>query len=200
MKQKTFFVTSFLAASFLVAACSSQKNSSKNPNTGGENMTNIIYQIPVKTIDGETTNLLQYVDKVMLIVNTASKCGYTPQFKGLEALYKKNKDKGFVVLGFPCNQFMGQDPGTEKEIKSFCELNYGVTFPMFSKIEVNGKNTHPLYQELKKRAPGTFGTESIKWNFTKFLVGPGGKTVVRFSTATKPEEIESRIVEMLEGK
>jgi len=163
-------------------------------------MTNKIYQIPVKTIDGETTNLLQYVDKVMLIVNTASKCGYTPQYKGLEALYKKNKDNGLVVLGFPCNQFMGQEPGTEKEIKSFCELNYGVTFPMFSKIEVNGKNTHPLYQELKKRAPGALGTKSIKWNFTKFLVGPEGKTIERFSTATKPEEIESRIGEMFQKK
>ena len=163
-------------------------------------MTNIIYNITVKTIDGETTNLSHYIDKVMLIVNTASKCGYTPQYKGLEALYKKYKDKGFVVLGFPCNQFMGQEPGTEAEIQSFCELNYGVTFPMFSKINVNGNDTHPLYKELKQRAPGALGTESIKWNFTKFLIIPQGKTVERFSTATKPEEIESRIVEMLDEK
>ncbi len=162
-------------------------------------MTNIIYEIPVKTIHGETTNLLQYVDKVMLIVNTASKCGYTPQYKGLETLYKKFKDKGFVVLGFPCNQFLSQEPGTETEIKSFCELNYGVTFPLFSKIDVNGKGTHPLYKELKKRAPGALGTKSIKWNFTKFLVSPDAKIVERFSTATKPEEIEGRIGEMQGG-
>ena len=160
-------------------------------------MTNVIYTISVKTIDGQTTNLSQYVDNVMLIVNTASKCGYTPQYMGLETLYKKYKDKGVVVLGFPCNQFMSQEPGTEPEIKSFCELNYGVTFPLFSKIDVNGINTHPLYKELKKRAPGALGTESIKWNFTKFLVSPNAKKIERFSTATKPKEIESKIAEML---
>ncbi len=188
----------FSAVSFFTA-CSSQSNNSINSTLGGKNMTNIIYEIPVKTIHGETTNLLQYVDKVMLIVNTASKCGYTPQYKGLEALYKKFKDKGFVVLGFPCNQFLSQEPGTETEIKSFCELNYGVTFPLFSKIDVNGKGTHPLYKELKKRAPGALGTKSIKWNFTKFLVSPDAKIVERFSTATKPEEIEGRIGEMQGG-
>ena len=187
-------------AVFFITACSSQTNSSQNFNVGGENMTNKIYEISVKTIRGETTNLLQYVDKVMLIVNTASKCGYTPQYKGLESLYKKFKDKGFVILGFPCNQFLSQEPGTETEIKSFCELNYGVTFPLFSKIDVNGKRTHSLYKELKKRAPGALGTESIKWNFTKFLVSPNAKIVERFSTATKPEEIEGRIGERLEGK
>ncbi|RLD09733.1 MAG: glutathione peroxidase [Chlamydiae bacterium] len=160
-------------------------------------MTNIIYEIPVKTIDGQVTNLAQYVSKVMLIVNTASKCGYTPQYKGLETLYEKYKDKGFVVLGFPCNQFMSQEPGTEAEIKNFCNLNFGVSFPMFSKINVNGNGTHPLYKKLKQKAPGIMGTESIKWNFTKFLVSPNGKTIKRFSTATKPEEIESKIVELL---
>jgi len=198
MKQNILFAIPVFAALSLLAACSNHTNNLSGDNTGGKNMTNVIYTIPVKTIDGETTNLSQYAGKVMLIVNTASKCGYTPQYKGLEALYKKFKDKGLVVLGFPCNQFMGQEPGTEAAIKNFCELNYGVTFPMFSKINVNGKNTHPLYKELKKRAPGALGTESIKWNFTKFLIGPQGKIVERFSTATKPEEIESRIVEMLE--
>ena len=191
------FILFFYILSFIIA-CSSQSNNSINSTIGGKNMTNIIYKISVKTIQGETTNLVQYVDKVMLIVNTASKCGYTPQYKGLEYLYKKFKDKGFVVLGFPCNQFLSQEPGAETEIKNFCELNYGVTFPLFSKINVNGKKTHALYKELKKRAPGALNTKSIKWNFTKFLVSPQAKTVERFSTATKPEEIEGRIVEMLD--
>ena len=198
MKQYFLFAIPVFAALSLLAACSNQTNNLSENNAGGKNMTNIIYSISVKTIDGKTTNLSQYVDKIMLIVNTASKCGYTPQYKGLEALYKKFKDKNVVVLGFPCNQFMSQEPGTESEIKSFCELNYGVTFPLFSKIDVNGKNTHPLYKELKKRAPGTLGTKSIKWNFTKFLVTPNAKTIERFSTATKPEKIEKRITEMLE--
>ena len=124
----------------------------------------------------------------------------TDQYAGLRTLHDDNKAKGFTVLGFPCNQFMSQEPGTENEIKKFCELNYGVTFPMFSKINVNGKDAHPLYKELKKRAPGIMGTESIKWNFTKFLVSPRGKTIKRFSTATKPEEIGSEIIEMLKSR
>ena len=202
MKQKILLTISISVSLFFVLSCSAQPHS-KKPKTlvsGEIIMTNIIYITPVKTIDGQTTNLSQYVDKVMLIVNTASKCGYTHQYKGLEALYKKYKDKGVVVLGFPCNQFMSQEPGTEKEIKSFCELNYGVTFPLFSKIYVNGKSTHPLYKELKKRATGIMGTESIKWNFTKFLVSPNAKTIERFSTATKPKEIESAIDEMLKNR
>ena len=204
MTQKIKFLSiiAIIAALFLATACSGQSHSQKQKlsTSGGIAMTNIIYEIPVKTIDGQTTNLAQYVDKVMLIVNTASKCGYTPQYKGLETLYKKYKDKEFVVLGFPCNQFMSQEPGTETEIKNFCELNYGVTFPMFSKINVNGKDAHPLYKELKKRATGIMGTESIKWNFTKFLVSPNTKTIKRFSTATKPKEIESEIDEMLKNR
>jgi len=198
MKINKFKLVFILSALSFITGCSNQTKSSLNSKTGALNMTNIIYEIPVNTIQGDTTNLLQYVDKVMLIVNTASKCGYTPQYKGLELLYKKFKDKGFVVLGFPCNQFMSQEPATESEIKNFCELNYGVTFPLFSKIEVNGKGTHPLYKELKKRAPGALGTKSIKWNFTKFLVSPDAKTIERFSTATKPGEIEGKIVELLE--
>ena len=166
-------------------------------NSGGRYMSNVIYGIPVKIIQGETADLSEYEKKVLLIVNTASKCGYTSQYKGLEALYRRYKERGLVVLGFPCNQFMNQEPGTESEIKKFCELNYGVTFPLFSKIDVNGENTHPLYKELKRRAPGALGTESIKWNFTKFLVGPHGKTVKRFSTATKPQDIEPEMESLL---
>ncbi len=201
-KMKILSIILIIAALFLSTACSGQSHPQKQKlsTSGGTAMTNIIYKIPVKTIDGQTTNLAQYIDKIMLIVNTASKCGYTPQYKGLETLYKKYKDKGLVVLGFPCNQFMSQEPGTESEIKKFCELNYGVTFPMFSKINVNGKNAHLLYEELKKRAPGIMGTESIKWNFTKFLVCPNGETVKRFSTATKPEEIENEIDKMLKNR
>lgn len=157
----------------------------------------IIYTIPLKTIDGKEVDLSGYVDKVMLIVNTASKCGFTGQYKGLEELYKKYKDKGLVILGFPCNQFNHQEPGSESEISKFCELNYGVTFPMFSKIDVNGDNTHPLFQELKQRAPGILGTQAVKWNFTKFLVARHASTIKRFASATSPEAIEKKIKELL---
>jgi len=157
----------------------------------------VLYTIPVKSIGGEICDLSQYADKVMLIVNTASKCGFTGQYKGLEYLYGKYKDRGFVVLGFPCNQFNHQEPGTEEEISKFCELNYGVSFSMFSKIEVNGENTHPLYQELKKRAPGILGTEAIKWNFTKFLVARNASVITRFASATTPESLEKEIEALL---
>jgi len=156
-----------------------------------------VYTIPLKTIDGKECDLSQYADMVMLIVNTASKCGFTGQYKGLEELYAKYKDKGFVVLGFPCNQFNSQEPGTEAEISKFCELNYGVSFPMFSKIDVNGNNTHPLYEELKKRAPGLLGTQAIKWNFTKFLVGRNAGVIKRFASVTTPESIEKEIEALL---
>lgn len=156
-----------------------------------------LYTVRVKSIDGRDCDLSQYAGNVMLIVNTASKCGFTGQYKGLEYLYEKYKDRGLVVLGFPCNQFNHQEPGTEEEIGRFCELNYGVSFPMFSKIEVNGENTHPLYQELKKRAPGIFGTEAIKWNFTKFLVGRNASSITRFASATTPESIEKEIEALL---
>ncbi|OGV35360.1 MAG: glutathione peroxidase [Lentisphaerae bacterium GWF2_45_14] len=156
-----------------------------------------IYTIPLKTIDGKECDLSQYADKVMLIVNTASKCGFTGQYKGLEELYKKYKDRGFVVLGFPCNQFNHQEPGAEEEIGKFCELNYGVTFPMFSKIDVNGDNAHPLYKELTQRAPGILGTEAVKWNFTKFLVGKDSSVIKRFASATSPASIEKEITAIL---
>jgi len=156
-----------------------------------------IYQIPCTTIKGEDVTLDQYKGKVMLIVNTASKCGFTPQYKGLENLYNKYKDKGLVILGFPCNQFGKQEAGNESEISSFCELNFGVTFPLFGKIDVNGNNAHPLYQLMKKEARGIMGTQRIKWNFTKFLVGPNGQVLDRFSPTTKPEELEVNVEKLL---
>lgn len=155
------------------------------------NMT--VYDFKVKTIMGEETTLESYKGKVMLIVNVASKCGFTKQYTGLQELYEKYKDKGFVVLGFPCNQFMSQEPGTEKEIQNFCQVNFGVTFPLFAKIDVNGDNTHPLYVYLKSQASGFLGSESIKWNFTKFLVDKEGNVIERFGSSTEPKELEKDI-------
>ncbi len=159
-------------------------------------MTNI-YDFKIKTINGEETTLEQYKGKVMLIVNVASKCGYTPQYDGLEELYKKYKDQGLVVLGFPCNQFGSQEPGSETEIQNFCRVNFGVTFPMFSKLNVNGDETHPLYVHLKSEQPGILGSESIKWNFTKFLVDKEGKVIERFGSSTKPISLEDEIEKLL---
>ena len=156
-----------------------------------------IYDFEVKTIDGAKTTLQPYKGKVLLIVNVASKCGFTYQYEGLEKLYKTYKDKGLVVLGFPCNQFSNQEPGNEEEIKNFCSLTYDVTFPMFSKIDVNGENAHPLYVYLKKEQSGLLGSEGIKWNFTKFLVDKNGKVVDRFAPATTPESLEETIKELL---
>jgi glutathione peroxidase len=140
-----------------------------------------IYDITCQRITGDDLSLATFKDKVLLIVNTASKCGFTPQFQGLEALYNQYHAQGFEVLGFPCNQFGSQDPGSHEEIQQFCQANYGVSFPMFGKIEVNGPNTHPLYQHLKNRAPGLLGSEAIKWNFTKFLVDQSGSVQDRFA-------------------
>lgn len=153
-----------------------------------------IYDIPVKTIDGQETTLKPYQRKKLLIVNVASRCGFTKQYAGLEKLYCDYKDKGLVILGFPCNQFGAQEPGTEAEIKNFCETKYQVSFPLFSKIEVNGKNAHPLYVYLKERAKGVFGSEAIKWNFTKFLVNEKGEVVKRFGSQTAPEKISAELV------
>ena len=133
-----------------------------------------VHAFEAKTIDGNTQSLGDYRGKLLLIVNVASKCGFTPQYKGLEQLYRKFKDKGLVVLGFPCDQFGHQEPGDENEIKNFCSLNYEVSFPMFAKIKVNGDDAHPLYQHLKQTKPGLLGTEGIKWNFTKFLINAQG--------------------------
>ncbi len=165
-----------------------------------ELMPNSVYDFTVTTIAGEEQNLADYKGKILLIVNSASKCGFTPQFEGLEELYQKFSGKGFEILGFPCNQFGGQDPGSEKEILEFCQVNYGVTFPMFSKIEVNGENTHPLYRYLKTAAPGILGSENIKWNFTKFLIDTNGKVLQRFASSTTPKDIEKHIIKLIEKK
>lgn len=161
-------------------------------------MPNSVHDFTVLDMNGNVKNLADYQGKIMLIVNTASKCGFTPQFEGLEMLYQKFSEKDFVVLGFPCNQFQGQDPGSNEEILQFCQLNYGVSFPMFSKIEVNGENAHPLYKYLKNEAPGILGSKNIKWNFTKFLVDKNGKVLQRFSSQIKPEELEEEILKLLD--
>lgn len=155
------------------------------------------YDIEVETITGEKQKLATYRGKTLLIVNVASECGFTPQYKGLQALYDQYKDKGLVVLGFPCDQFGHQEPGSNAEIAKFCSAKFHVTFPMYSKIEVNGANTHPLYQYLKAEKKGMFGTESIKWNFTKFLVDGSGTVVKRYAPADTPETIASELATRL---
>lgn len=155
------------------------------------------YEMPL--LNGELQALGEYRGKVVLIVNTASKCGFTPQFEGLEALYEKYKEQGLVVLGFPCNQFGSQDPGSSEEIGSFCQKNYGVTFPVFEKIEVNGGSSAPLYKDLKSAAPGLLGTKKIKWNFTKFLLNKNGEMMTRYAPNTKPEDLEDAIISALEA-
>lgn len=152
-----------------------------------------IYQFQAQRLTGELQSLADYQGQVLLIVNTASKCGFTPQFEGLEKIYQQYQAQGFSVLGFPCNQFGGQDPASNAEIGEFCQLNYGVTFPMFAKIEVNGANAHPLFDYLKNHAKGLLGSEMIKWNFTKFLVGRDGQVIKRYAPTTKPEEITQDI-------
>ena len=156
-----------------------------------------VYDFKAKAIDGKEVPLSDYKGKTLLIVNVASQCGFTPQYEGLEKLYEKYRDKGFFVLGFPCNQFGSQEPGTESEIKSFCELNFGVKFPLFAKIDVNGDGTHPLYEYLKKTQPGVLGSEAIKWNFTKFLVDKSGNPVKRYGSADKPENIAADVEAIL---
>jgi glutathione peroxidase len=156
-----------------------------------------VYDFTVKTIRGKEQSLADYKGKVLLIVNTASKCGFTPQYKELQELYEQYRDRGFVVLGFPCNQFGHQEPGTEEEIEQFCQVNYGVTFPMFAKVDVNGENAHPLFQYLKEKASGVLGTKVIKWNFTKFLVDRNGNVVARFASQTRPSELKSEIEKLL---
>jgi len=156
-----------------------------------------VYDFEVKRLNGESMKLGEYRGKVLLIVNTASECGFTPQYGGLEQLYGKFQERGLEILGFPCNQFGKQEPGNSAEIAEFCSVNYGVTFPMFEKIDVNGKNAHPLYQYLKSEARGLLGSEPIKWNFTKFLVNREGEVVERYGSTTKPEQIEADIEALL---
>ena len=155
------------------------------------------YDIDLVTIDGKPQKMDVYRRKTLLIVNVASECGFTPQYEGLQALYDKFRDKDFVVLGFPCNQFGHQEPGGETEIEQFCTRNYGVTFPMFTKIDVNGANTHPLYKYLKSEKPGFLGIEAIKWNFTKFLLGSDGTVLKRYAPSDKPEAIEADLAARL---
>jgi glutathione peroxidase len=156
-----------------------------------------IYHHKARTIDGREASLEEWKGQVLLIVNTASKCGFTPQYTGLEALYEKFRDRGFTVLGFPCNQFGKQEPGDEAEIAAFCSTTYPVSFPMFAKIEVNGPAAHPLYEQLKSEAPGLLGSKAIKWNFTKFLVNRAGEPQERFAPTVKPEDLTAKIVKLL---
>jgi glutathione peroxidase len=162
-----------------------------------DKMPESIYDFTMTTITGEEKSLADYKGKVLLIVNTASKCGHTKQFGPLEELYQKYKDQGFVILGFPCNQFAGQDPGTSEEILEFCQMNYGVTFPMFEKIKVNGKEAHPLYNYLKANVPEGVDKNRIKWNFTKFLINSDGEIVDRFVSKQKPNEIDAHVAKLL---
>jgi len=160
-------------------------------------MTVSVYEFSVPDIDNKPRSLADFKGKVLLIVNVASKCGLTPQYEGLEALYKRYKNQGLEILGFPCNQFLHQEPGNEEEIKSFCSTHYDISFPLFSKIEVNGDNTAPLYAYLKEEAPGALNTKAVKWNFTKFLVGRDGQVIRRYAPTDTPESIEKDLVALL---
>ncbi len=163
-------------------------------------MAESIYGIEVETIDGKTESLSQYQGKVLLVVNTASKCGFTPQYEGLEALYREFRDEGLMVLGFPCDQFGHQEPGSEEEIRDFCSTRFDVSFPMHAKVEVNGDGQHPIYAHLETEARGVLGSRTIKWNFTKFLVGRSGEVLARFGSVTKPEKLRARISQALAAK
>jgi len=152
-----------------------------------------------KRLNGDNADLMEYAGQVVLVVNTASDCGYTPQYKGLEVLYKEFQEQGFSVLGFPCNQFGHQEPGDANDISTFCERNYGVSFPMFEKVDVNGDDAHPLFEFLKSHAPGVMGTEMIKWNFTKFLIQRDGNVFKRYAPQTTPLEIREDILQLLKS-
>jgi glutathione peroxidase len=160
-------------------------------------LTPSIYDFSVTTLEGQPLNLSTYKNKVLLIVNTASQCGFTPQYQGLQALYDKYASQGLEIFGFPCNQFGQQEPGSASEIQSFCETRFGVKFPLFQKVDVNGSNAHPLFQYLTKAALGLFGTETVKWNFTKFLVDRNGKVVERYASMAKPEDLDRAIQKLL---
>jgi len=160
-------------------------------------MSNNIYQFSAKDTLGEAIELSSYKNKVLLIVNTASDCGFTPQYKGLQSLYQKHQAQGLEVLAFPCNQFKQQEKGSDEEIKQFCDLRFNIKFPLFSKIDVNGDNAHPLFNFLKTQAPGVLGSKGIKWNFTKFLINKEGEVIKRYAPTTKPEAIEADIEKLL---
>ena len=223
--KKLFFLA--VVALMMAASCNNQNNKTAQIATEPEpvvEQTSGIYDITVKDMDGSDVSLANYKGKVLLIVNVASKCGLTPQYEGLEALYQKYNDQGLEILGFPCNQFLGQEPGTNEEIQSFCSLNYNVTFPLFDKIDVNGEAESPLYTYLKKQAPfkgypegaeefaaqldqihqktgtGFDQGDAIRWNFGKFLVSKDGKTILRFEPMVTPDMMEEDIQKMLEDK
>lgn len=160
-------------------------------------MMSALYELSARRLDGSKQSMAEYKGKVLLVVNVASGCGFTPQYGGLEALWRKYGDRGLVVLGFPCNQFGAQEPGDEAAIGEFCSLTYDVSFPMFAKVDVNGDDTHPIFVFLKKEAPGILGTEGVKWNFTKFLVDRAGKVVARYASAHKPEDMGGDIEKLL---
>jgi glutathione peroxidase len=155
------------------------------------------YDHSARRIDGTTASMSEYRGQTVLVVNVASHCGFTPQYRGLEALYRKYKDRGFAVLGFPCNQFGAQEPGSEAQIAEFCSRSYDVTFPLFAKIDVNGPAAHPLFEFLKSERPGALGTRAVKWNFTKFLVGPDGAVLKRYASATDPSEIDADVASLV---
>ena len=223
--KKTFFLAA--VALLMATSCNNQNNKNNQAATASEpvvEQTSGIYNITVKDINGNDVSLANYKGKVLLIVNVASKCGLTPQYEGLEALYEKYKDQGLEILGFPCNQFLGQEPGTNEEIQNFCSLNYKVTFPLFDKIDVNGEAESPLYTYLKKQAPfkgypegaeefaaqldqihqktgtGFDQGDAIRWNFGKFLVSKDGKTILRFEPMVTPDMLEEDLQKMLEEK
>jgi glutathione peroxidase len=156
-----------------------------------------IYSFSAQSLTGEKIDLLRYAQQVVLVVNVASECGFTPQYQGLQAIYQEFKDQGLVILGFPCNQFGHQEPGGPAEIQAFCSTTYGVSFPLFDKIEVNGPHTHPLFAWLKSEKPGALGTQRIKWNFTKFLCGRDGQAIQRYGSTTKPDELRQPIEQAL---
>lgn len=187
--KKYLIIPLVLVAALVVGFASFTAETAETPET--------IYPFEAVTIDGQKQSLADYKGKVVLIVNVASKCGYTNQYEGLQKLYSTYKDRGVVVLGFPCNQFGSQEPGTAEDIKSFCSLTYQVDFPMFDKVDVNGDTAHPLYVFLKSQKAGSLGTEAIKWNFTKFLVGRDGKVVERFAPSTTPAELTASIEALL---
>ncbi len=207
---KTFHL-SLLMGLTVVFSCTCQSTSNASTMAGGhdresednetvgkqthkeKSMSVLDYSVEVTSISGQVGTLESYKGKVLVVVNTASKCGFTPQFDGLEKLWDDYKEQGLVVLGFPCNQFGGQDPGSDEEIATYCRKNYGVSFPMHSKIDVNGEDAHPLYTKLKSAAPGIMGTKAIKWNFTKFLIGKDGTIVKRFGSKDKPDAMRKAI-------
>ena len=174
--------------------CPAESSTRSGPGSAGyDGVVNDIHDFEVTSIDGDTFSLDRYRGRPLLIVNVASRCGMTPQYAGLEALYRRFKDRGLVVLGFPCNQFGGQEPGTAQEIDAFCRENYDVTFPMFMKVDVNGANAHPLFRFLKSQQKGLLGTEAIKWNFTKFLVDAQGKVIARFGPRDTPDQLAPQV-------